>query len=232
MQEWKARGSRDVVRAMPTVEGPWEANILLRWAGVRLVPFLPCSGDCGEATELARRFYGVGDRHGLDVDAIGALLRLPVSFDAVGEIAIVETPLFRYQVGIDPGEDRIRGRGGEVRLPSPELNGFRDRASMDRSHAVIRRAVSPLPTPDTVIDFGCGDGSLVASIAAVIAYGVEIDPERSTAAREKGVIVFEETIAGAAHLETYWDLALLMPGRLVEMTSDQRELRGVPRGAL
>ena len=57
---WKGAGHSDVVPGMREVDGPWEANILLRWLGVRLVPHLPCSADCAATVTLARAYRDVG----------------------------------------------------------------------------------------------------------------------------------------------------------------------------
>jgi hypothetical protein len=41
------------------VQGPWQANLLLRWLGVRPVPHLPCSFNCSETVRFAERFLDV-----------------------------------------------------------------------------------------------------------------------------------------------------------------------------
>jgi hypothetical protein len=106
-REWARGGSYDLTRAMRTVDGPWEANIMLRWLGVRLVPHLPCSADCTETGRLAGAYLAAGRRMGVDVDALEALLRLPVTHEDLNGVAIVSTPHFRFMVGTDPTPERI-----------------------------------------------------------------------------------------------------------------------------
>ena len=144
-EHWVCAGSRDVTRAMAGVDGPWEANILLRWLGVRLVPHLPCSGSCASTLELAGKFKAAGQRMGLDLEALEAVLRLPAQYDAAGEVAIVSTPHFRFMAGTDARDQPrvLRRNDGTNKLPEPashELNGFATSNAMRQAHAVVARA--------------------------------------------------------------------------------------------
>lgn len=251
---WGA-GSCDPTPAMVAVDGPWEANILLRWVGVRLVPHMPCAGVCALTVEQARLYLEHGRRIGLDMDAVEALLRLPVTYSALNGVAIVETPHFRFQAGADPGPEEVRrtraAQGpdgfltfapgtmatlhGSKRIdpgPAPwEDNGFSSAEAMARAHAVVEEAVRATGFDGgTVLDLGCGDGTLLQTLCAAFpeaeGFGVEADEGRARrgAQRHPGLEVKVLRIEnwGWAELQRWasllpWDLVLLMPGRLLEM---------------
>jgi hypothetical protein len=231
---WAGRGSRDLTPAMATIEGPWEASIMLRWMGVRLVPHLPCSGRCEETARQARAFLDAGARMGLDVEAIGALLRLPIDYSARNGVAIVETPHFRFMAGADAGvaEFRLVRRGpDEAAPPAPEPttwedNGFATEAAMRSAHAVVLAAAAATYSGGPVLDLGCGDGALLEQLRLAVpgtsCYGVESDATRARRGRVRHprvqllvdrIEAADEPNAG----DEPWELALLMPGRLVEM---------------
>lgn len=187
---WGA-GSPDPTPDMATVSGPWEANTLLRWLGVRLVPHLPCSASCEATVAQARAFLEVGRRIGADVTSLEELLRLPASYSAVNGVAIVETPHFRFMAGagrdaqlareasVDggpPPQQRLAIlHGQELVIPAAppawppawEDNGFASEAAMRAAHAVVLAAlrVSGLMAGrGRVLDLGAGDGSLLEAI--------------------------------------------------------------------
>jgi SAM-dependent methyltransferase len=222
--QWVTAGSRDVTRAMAGIDGPWESNIMMRWLGVRLVPHLPCSGKCAATQEQAEKYKAAGARMGLDLEAIEAILRLPVEYDAAGEVAIISTPHFRFMAGTDAREAAKLYRGGQDKLPPPpsyEDNGFTSEMAMRSAHAVVARSAGIVRS---ALDLGCGDGALVSQIAAN-RFGVEVDATRADRATARGVNVFkgtieafarQEGIAGSADL----DVVLFMPGRLTEMSEE------------
>ena len=54
-----------------------------------------------------------------------------------------------------------------------------------------------IPSGSRVLDLGCGDGDLLASLAEhkqVSGYGLEIDPDKITACIARGVNVIEQNI--------------------------------------
>jgi len=217
-REWIARQSTDTTRAMATVEGPWETNILLRWLGVRLVPHLPCSATCEATIAQARAYLALGREVEADVAAIEALLRLPVTYDADGPLAIVTTPHFRFMLGTDKAGSTTLVRAGQGNAlppaPSHELNGFATYGAMQAAHAVVARAVGPV---GSALDLGCGDGALLRQLGGH-GQGVEIDPARAAQGGpgvQQGNLV--DFCRNHVPPPTPFDVVLLMPGRLLEV---------------
>lgn len=212
------RGLSDTVLPMASIDGPPEANVMLRHLGVRLVPHLPCSGSCEESAELGRRFAGLGGQ--VDVGALLAVLALPVEYSALNGVAIISTPHFRVMAGTDwTPDERRASRGGFVapEPPSWSDNGFSTRAAMEAAHDVVRRAVGE--APGHVLDLGCGDGALLASLNPR-GYGIEADAERAARGRRRhsSLIISGGTIESLfGAWPTPFDVVLLMPGRLLEM---------------
>ncbi len=160
-----ARGLTDTVLSMTEVDGPPEANTLLRHLGVRLVPHLPCSAACEATVALGREMAELGRQAGLDVDALYRLLSLPVKYSALHGVAITETPHFRFMSGTDwtaeealasHAETCVRPTCGpdhqvcgypvepphhhDTVAPEPatwEDNGFSTREAMEAAHAVV-----------------------------------------------------------------------------------------------
>lgn len=239
-REWVERGARDVVPAMRTVDGPWEANILLRWMGVRLVPHLPCSGDCAATVTQAQAYASVGARLGLDILSIERILKLPVVRTATNGLAVYETPHFRFMVAIDPTDAVSCARQAGVSGVSLETsaawkdNGFSSEESMKSAHAVILHAVQKATTPlDSALDLGSGNGELLARIADGRPgrwIGIEADPARA-ARHVPGVDVWHGSIESLSWAGAQYDVVLLMPGRILEMSSeDAARVRSALRG--
>ena len=78
-----------------SAQGPPEANILLRWLNVRLVPHLPCSTSCEASAELGRAMAELGLRHGFaeEVAWIREMLDWPVEWSALHGIAEILYPV-------------------------------------------------------------------------------------------------------------------------------------------
>lgn len=226
-----ARGA-DHLAAMPKANGPWTANVFLRTLGVRLVPWLPCSADCPASVDFAERLLTVGVRVGLDVAPLEALLRLPATWDALNGVAVITTPVFRLCVSCDVREGHeVRMREGRVELPPPAIwedNGFTSERAMVEAHDLVLRVVGPA---ESALDLGCGDGTLLARLAAGRGpreawTGVEKDPRRASvgAARHPGVVILEGDIRELGD----WggppvDVALLSARRILEMPESERE---------
>jgi hypothetical protein len=69
-----------------------------------------------------------------------------------------------------------------TRAQDPGDNGFTSRVAQDAAHRRLLDALSPGPF-GTVLDLGCGDGTLLSKIPAARRVGVEIDPARARHAR-------------------------------------------------
>lgn len=218
-------------------DGPIEANILLRWLGVRYVPHLPCGFRCEETARLARRFrklIPLPERLWMD-----QLLAMPMLWTALHGIGELVTPIvtlnFRSEISHELRE--IRREGGaypelgargirfpyrrDVERPDSRLwtdNGFDSLEAMEKAHGVILSLLEP--EPRKVLDLGCGNGLLARRLAGPHgrAIGVERDCGRASraAARLNEVRCADlvEMELGSFHPDP--DVVLLMPGRLIE----------------
>src|SRR5690606_6373845 len=85
------------------VSGPPEANLLLRWIGVRAVPHLPHSFDCPKTVELGRKLIDVGRAHGYqeEMDWLLEMLSWPVEWSALHGIAVIVTPVLKISTNTD-----------------------------------------------------------------------------------------------------------------------------------
>jgi hypothetical protein len=188
---------------------PPEANILLRWLGVRAVTHLPCSFVCEASARIGREFIACGRQHwfGQEMDWLEQMLDWPVEWSALHGIAEIVTPVCRIQTRTNYSSDRqvIRREGQtypeegargvrfpfrmdcEPAKPLPLVdprewtdNGFSSKEAMDAAHARILAAIGPGPFR-CVVDFGCGNGALLRKIPAERRIGVESDgKKRST----------------------------------------------------
>lgn len=86
---------RDVSDEAVRISGPPEANILLRWLGIRLVPHLPCSFACEHTVANAKDFAAIGRRRefGEWVDWIYKMLEWPAEWNALHGAAEIKTPV-------------------------------------------------------------------------------------------------------------------------------------------
>jgi len=113
-------------------------------------------------------------------------------------------------------------------------NGFPSSTAMDQAHAPVVAAVAAaLRRGGTVVDLGCGNGALLAKVVAEVPgvepWGVDLDPDRVGHAAELHPEHADHFIAGDLFDPegTVWatgrtfDLALVMPGRLVEAGSER-----------
>jgi hypothetical protein len=70
-----------------------------------------------------------------------------------------------------------------VRLANPADNGFTSRSAMDTAHRGILRVAGHGPY-GTVLDLGCGDGTLLREIPARRRVGIEADSDRARHAQD------------------------------------------------
>lgn len=175
-------------------------NILLRYIGVRAVPFLPCSFNCVETRHVASNFKEVAIRSGFDVEWkwLTELLSAPIEWSAKGGIAEIKTSIFKISTRTDAtGEKYIIKLQNKQALELQAnglsfpynikdtwtANGFKNWESMKANHDLIletaRHAVY-----GTVLDLGCGNGLLLSKLAPNNTIGVDLDKSKLIAARE------------------------------------------------
>ena len=119
------RGMTDTVTTIASggnVDGPPEANVMLRHLGVRLVPHLPCSPTCEATVALGKDLAHVVARAGVDPGPLYRLLNLPVTYSALHGVAVIETPHFRLWAGTDytPDEVKVTRAATETRAVATE----------------------------------------------------------------------------------------------------------------
>lgn len=119
--------------------------------------------------------------------------------------------------------------------PAWAANGFASEEAMTQAHAPIvdhaRRLLAATAMPRAVLDLGCGDGALLAKIGAgggVSLYGVEIDRGRAAASHRRcsatGGRCWADDLGAedAEWASMRFSLVLLMPGRLLERSAENR----------
>jgi hypothetical protein len=85
-------GQRSVV-----VEGAPQANILLRWLGLRAVFHLPCRFDCEATITRANKLLALGREsgYGEEIECLTEALSWPVEWSALHGIAEIKTPVLK-----------------------------------------------------------------------------------------------------------------------------------------
>jgi hypothetical protein len=75
-------------------------NPMLRYASIRFSPHIPCSTDCKDSTELAKKMRGLMNPE--TAGWIEQLLSEPIEWSCYRGIAIITTKQFRIIVGSNP----------------------------------------------------------------------------------------------------------------------------------
>jgi hypothetical protein len=171
------------------------------------------------------------------------ILSWPVKWTALHGIAEITSPIHRMSVPTDATVETLevryagagypaegaRGSGfpHRVELPEPPsrallyqpsdpaANGFASRDAMNTAHARLLKLIDGR-TFGTVVDLGCGDGTLLSRIPAKRRIGVESDPVRAAAAKARGIEVggFDCTDARLVNgLTTYYRPDLVVAQR-------------------
>jgi hypothetical protein len=85
------------------VHGPWQANLLLRWLGVRSVPHLPCSFNCDETVRFANRYLEVTapDEFPDARRFLEEMLSWPIEWTASQGVAEIHLPVMTIRASTD-----------------------------------------------------------------------------------------------------------------------------------
>ena len=98
--------------------GPLEANILLRWLGVRAVPHLPCSFTCAETVALGARMLELCRPE--VAEWTREMLGWAMSWSALHGVAEIRTPVLRITTRTDYTPAKVTfERAGEVPALAP-----------------------------------------------------------------------------------------------------------------
>lgn len=234
---WVKERRVDPTPAMKGADGPYQANILLRWLGVRLVPHLPCSFNCKLTVSMGVAFEQMAIKAGMveEMKAMQALLSLPMYYSALNGIGAVIAPDFRFYFATDQRAEEHRvDRSGEdapeIEMPEESRsitiwgdNGFGTKKAMQDAHGEILKAVEGKPT---IVDLGCGDGTLLSQFqmrGSKFCWGCDYNVTRL----ERGRRRYPDLKLEFGRLEELdWpeaDITLFMPARLLEMDEETRK---------
>jgi hypothetical protein len=78
------------------LDGNGLTNVMLRYFGVKVIPFFPCSYDCKEALEIAKVWQSVMET--MDADATKTavdMLNQPLTWSMYKQIIYINTPLYK-----------------------------------------------------------------------------------------------------------------------------------------
>jgi len=90
------------------LDGFAEANVLLRWLGIRSISHLPCSFDCPATRDLAMRYVALGRDSGYveEMDWLSDMLNWPVEWSALHGIAEIKIPILKITALTDATAER------------------------------------------------------------------------------------------------------------------------------
>lgn len=210
------------------------AHTMLRWMGIRLVPHMPCAFDCLPSNLQAAKMYDLGCDNGYQDSMllIKEVLNWSFEWSRLFGIAKITTPALRITTRTDwtPTLDTFKW-AGTYNKPDATLwkdNGFSDPDAMESRHDILLTSLAEeLPAKAFVCDLGCGNGLLLRRLKLkrgdVKIGGIEVDP---------AVVKRIPALSGTWHAgriqdvlprySRYPDAVLLNPGRLREMTNDER----------
>lgn len=103
---WIEEDWRDLTYRMAEggTDGPVEANMLLRWVGLRFVRHLPCSFRCEETVRIAREYEALGKTLGFteEMTWLREALSWNVEWTSLHGIAEIRTPILKISTDTDP----------------------------------------------------------------------------------------------------------------------------------
>ena len=236
-----------------------ESNILWRWTGIRMVPHLPCSFSCIQTIHFGKQLYKLALSLGFETEIkwLLEILSWPVEWSALHGIAEIKTPLLKISTMTDATAEKYTVRYKGIKIPDldskglvfpyirfvkdkPEDRYFRDNGfssiyHMNQSHKPIVDFANSFIRDNSysIIDLGCGNGSLLKKIKNVCCNITPFGIDHDKLAIEHGRTIMPEYadnfILGDIFesidiwkQREYYDIALLMPGRLTVVNEDHR----------
>ncbi|MEN8188232.1 MAG: methionine biosynthesis protein MetW [Thermodesulfobacteriota bacterium] len=105
---------------------PLQANILLRWIGMRAVPHLPCSFHCPATVVFGEKLMTVGRKLGFveEMEWLEEILQWPVEWSALHGIAEVKTPVLKVSTRSDATAHKFVVRKLGNTMPEETVSGL------------------------------------------------------------------------------------------------------------
>jgi hypothetical protein len=229
---------------------PPEANIMLRWLGVRLVPHLPCSFGCSATVHSAQQFAELARKEHPEVVAwIYEMLEWPIEWSSLHGIAEVRTPVLTISTRSNATGKKIVVQREGTNYPEEGASGlrfpFRVVTGQVTSKPSFKRSVSPvhelngfgseasmiaahdtllsvLPTETGfLLDLGCGTGRLLERAEALGWTAVGVESDNARAGAAK-VPVRRGDLLDVSLWKGEYDVIAFMPGRLLEDAADDK----------
>jgi 2-polyprenyl-3-methyl-5-hydroxy-6-metoxy-1,4-benzoquinol methylase len=233
---------------LPADSTPPEANILLRWLGVRLVPHLPCSFACENTVDSASKYaHLIEDRDPQVLDWIYEMLNWPIEWSALHGIAEIRTPVLTISTRTNAtGKKLVVQRDGSnypeegskgLRFPFQIVSGkVTSKPSFKRSvtpvyelngfgsEAAMNTAhdalLAALPAETGfLLDLGCGNGHFLER-AQTLGWTVAGVEQDNTRAGAAKIPIRRGNLFDVNLWDGQFDVIAFMPGRLVEDTDD------------
>jgi SAM-dependent methyltransferase len=165
------------------VNGPPEANILLRWLGVRAVPHLPCAFDCPHTVDQARDYLRVGRDHSHHqaMTWLEAMLNWPVEWSALHGIAEIKTPVVKITAVTDATPQRYTVRRPGADYPDEGAQGLSfpyaapDRRRLSESRGYQQALAQPIALLSHQPDWYFTDNGFSSEVAMDLAHRPIVD---------------------------------------------------------
>ncbi len=236
-----------------TVKGPRGCNILLRWAGIRMVSHLPCRFNCAPTGTIGEQLFRLFQECFYEESLwLAEMIDWPVRWSSLHGVAIVTTPVMKIITSSDPlGEmvnvDRegrtypAEGASGvdfplqnviTLRSDNWSDNGFSDFKAMETAHSRLLEilARSWRPSINRIIDLGCGNGLLLSKISTNYPYleisGIEHNTRRAERAGHRLKGFGKVTCGDLTETHIYdppYGLMLISISRILEVHESERE---------
>lgn len=254
---WK--GQTDPTLYMKDHDGPFTANILARWMGVRYVPHLPCAGSCESSAKYGEAFRELVPPQIREY--ADEILSWPVRWTALHGVMEIMFPVCKMQ-GLTEYTSELKtfDRTGTVRphygpngmvhpfgglaraLPlgdaygpiqdeHPSLWQYNGFSTREGMDIAHKGILSQVQTcdSDVICDLGAGNGQLLSSLKAKRRIGVESDLQRASASLPGIEMVHCKVQDYVIPPEV--TVALVAPIRLIEESSPQliEQLRRIPK---